>query len=215
MLNKPVDFSHRNRPRPEVPSRARRAFTLPEVLVTLAIVSLLAAVLIPAVAGQIGKGDVGRTVQDLTAVQTGIQQFLSDVHRYPGKISNLSVKITTSNKDITQTVYNAALVSRWKGPYMAKDTSTFGATSGCLAACTGLATALGGVLVDSLSKFTNTGQAVDYVAVMIYGIGLSDFNKIDEIVDGTVSATSGLLRFGASGNVAKPDTIWFLAVPIQ
>jgi len=194
---------------------ARRAFTLPEVLVTLAIVSLLAAVLIPAVAGQIGKGDVGRTVQDLTAVQTGIQQFLSDVHRYPGKISNLTVKITTSNKDITQTAYNAALVSRWKGPYMAKDTSTFGATSGCLATCTGLATALGGVVVDSLSKFTNTGQAVDYVAVMIYGIGLADFNKIDEVVDGTVSTTSGLLRFGASGNVAKPDTIWFLAVPIQ
>jgi prepilin-type N-terminal cleavage/methylation domain-containing protein len=44
---------------------SRRGFTLPEVLVTVTIVAVLAAVMVPAVLNQVGKGDVPSVAGDL------------------------------------------------------------------------------------------------------------------------------------------------------
>src|SRR6185503_15499778 len=54
-------------------------FTLAEILVALALISLMAAVLLPTVAGQLLKGDAARTAEDLNAIRSGIEQFLADV----------------------------------------------------------------------------------------------------------------------------------------
>src|SRR5438552_9912404 len=83
-------------------------FTLAEILVALALMAVLAAVLLPTVAGQILKGDAGKTVSDLQAVRSGSEQFLADIHRYPGKYSDLTKAITTAvatHKDILSNAY--------------------------------------------------------------------------------------------------------------
>lgn len=182
----------------------RRGFTLAELLVSLALIALLAAVLIPTVAGQLLKGDAGRVASDLNAVQTGIEQFLADVHRYPGKYSDLSKVITTTaatHTDILGNAYTAGLVSKWKGPYVTKDTLNAVVPTG-----------FGGNIVNVFQSVANT-NGVNYVAVVIAGISSADFNKIDEQIDGTASggAATGLLRFVAGG----ADTVKFLAIPIQ
>src|SRR5437762_7164045 len=170
--------------------RTGRGFTLAEILVALALMALLAAVLLPTVAGQILKGDAGRTVQDLSAVQSGAQQFLADVHRYPGKYSDLSKIITTANTDILSATYNAGLVAKWKGPYVTKDTVNSVVESG-----------FGGNMTNVFGKFTNT-NAIQYLTVVIVGISGPDFDKIDEQVDGApANRTSGLMRWNSTGGI--------------
>ena len=185
----------------QLPSRhPRLAFTLAEILVTLALLALLAAVLLPTVAGQILKGDAGRVVSDLQAVRSGQEQFLADIHRYPGKYSDLSKAVTATNTDVLGNTYSAGMVSKWKGPYVTKDTVNASVPTG-----------FGGSITNVFMQVTNT-NAVPYLTVVITGINGPDFDKIDEQVDGVVNRTSGLLRWVSAGGV---DSTKFLTMPIQ
>lgn len=106
-----------------------RGFTLPEVLVTIALVAVLAAVVVPTIANQVKKGDPNRLAQDVTDIRGAIEQFLSDVRKYPASIGELTNPISTSMKPLatsgtTPTSYNSSDVARWKGPYLTKDSAT-------------------------------------------------------------------------------------------
>lgn len=172
-------------------------FTLAEILVALALIALLAAVLLPTVAGQILKGDTARVSQDLEAVRSGIEQFLADVHRYPGKYSDLSTKIVSgTDTDINGANYPSGLASKWGGPYVTKD--TFQAK---------VATGFGASILNAFSKTNNT-NGIAYVTISISGIDSLDFWRLDASFDGTADSTKGLLRW--SGGTTK-----YLAIPIQ
>jgi len=177
-------------------------FTLAEILVALALIALLAAVLLPTVAGQILKGDAARVTQDLDGVRTGITNFLADVHRYPAKYSDLSKLITTSDLDINAAAYTSGLTKQWAGPYVMKDTQN-----------AVIETGYGAIMLNGFVKTTNTNN-VSYVTVRIAGIAQADYDKLDQQIDGVGTAcpacrSSGLLR------LTTGDTTRFLAVPIQ
>lgn len=179
-------------------------FTLAEILVALALIALLAAVLLPTVAGQILKGDASRVAQDLEGVRAGISQFVADVHRYPGKYSDMSKLITTTDTDINGAVYSSGLTKQWSGPYIGKDTINGVVPTG-----------FGGTILNEFGKAANT-NLVQYVNVRIIGIAAADFDKIDQQIDGpsnnsTQAQNTGLLRF----ITGTPDTVRFMAVPIQ
>jgi prepilin-type N-terminal cleavage/methylation domain-containing protein len=178
----------------------KAGFTLAEVLVALALIALLAAVLLPTVAGQILKGDAGRVQADLEGVRSGIDQFLADVRRYPLKYSNLSKVITTSDSDITPNPYNNGHVGRWVGPYVVKDTVTATVPTG-----------FGGFITNRFMKTVHTNGA-NYVTVVVTGIAGVDFDRVDLLVDGVVNRTGGLLRWVSAGGI---DSTKYLATPIQ
>ena len=190
--------------RHDTPTRALRriGFTLAEILIALALIAVLAAVLLPSVAGQIMKGDSGRTMQDLDAVRAGVDQFLADVHRYPMKVSHLNTKILTTDKDVNGTVYPSGLVAKWSGPYINKPMNDASV----------IPTGFGANIRDSLQRVTANG--VNYVTVIIAGIDSAAFARLDLEIDGpsstlTNSRTLGLLRW-VTGDTAK-----YLAAPIQ
>jgi prepilin-type N-terminal cleavage/methylation domain-containing protein len=172
-------------------------FTLAEILVALALIALLAAVLLPTVAGQILKGDASRISQDLNGVRSGMEQFLADVHRYPGRYSHLSQSVTTGDLDANGTAYPNGLTKRWSGPYVTKDTSDGGYIESGFAAR----------LIDPFLKMAY-GNGTDYVTIRISQIAEADFNRVDATIDGTVDATKGILRW-------DNDTLRFFAIPIQ
>ena len=186
------------------PPVSGRGFTLAEILIALALMAILAAVLLPTVAGQLLKGDASKVTQDLQAVRSGSEQFLADIHRYPGKYSDLTKVITTTvatHKDILGNAYTASMVGKWKGPYVTADTINAVFQTG-----------FGGVITNVFMQVTNT-NAIPYLTVVITGISGPDFDKIDEIVDGTPpSRTTGLLRWVTTGGI---DSTKFLAIPIQ
>lgn len=200
-------MTNHRKPAKARPRSGNAGFSLAEILVGLALLALLAAVLLPTVAGQILKGDAARVTQDLNAVRSGAEQFLADVHRYPGHYTDLSKVIVASSatvKDIYGNTYNDGMVSRWKGPYVTKDTLNNGVSTG-----------FGGTIQNTFFKVTNASNAVDYLTVLIVGVSASDFDKIDEQIDGPSTSpagrTSGQLRFVAGGG----DTTKFLALPLQ
>jgi prepilin-type N-terminal cleavage/methylation domain-containing protein len=189
---------------PRFVSAKRKGFSLAELLVGMAIIALLAAVLIPAVTGQIAKSDATRTLQDISSMRTGVEQFVADVRRYPGKLSHLTRAITVADRDVNGVLYSANLVARWKGPYVARDTS---------GAAGGFVTGYGAVAVDSLVRVIYQ-PGVNYVTIRLAGITQADFDRMDVDIDGSVNALNGVLRW-VTGAASGVDTVKFLALPIQ
>ncbi|HUR92375.1 MAG TPA: type II secretion system protein [Gemmatimonadaceae bacterium] len=177
--------------------RNRRGLTLPEVLVTLAIVAVIAAVLVPALTSQISKGDAGRVSEDLKAVQTGINAFSADVRRYPASINQLANVISsTSDADLVAgTSYTSDHVSSWRGPYFVRDVP---------ASADSLRTGFrGNIRADFLKRPLNS---VDHVVVHLKGFTENEITAIDRLLDDGVSST-GLLR-----NSGTVEALYFAAV---
>src|SRR5438477_619555 len=97
---------------------SRTGFTLPEVLVTVAIVAILAAVVVPTVTNQISKGDESALSSTVGSVRTGITAFVTDTRKFSGRISDLFNAIASTDNDITVANYGTASANKWKGPYM-------------------------------------------------------------------------------------------------
>ncbi len=198
---------HRNGTEPFVRSASRSAnrakrkgFTLAEVLVTLAIIAVMAAVLLPALNQQISKGDVGRLASDLTNIQTAIQAYVSDVHRYPNSVAQLTTSAGAT--DINNASIPSPLQSKWKGPYVSRDVIA--------------STGAGGTISPTFtaSAAASSTNSVSYLGIVVSGIASADFANIEAILDeGTASSTSttaGVVRY-----VPSSTTMTFFAVPIQ
>jgi prepilin-type N-terminal cleavage/methylation domain-containing protein len=95
----------------------RRGFTLPEVLVTITIVAVLAAVVVPAVLNQVSKGDTAALAGDVGALRTAISNFTTDTRHYPANIKDLVTQISASGNDLMGVQYGTAAANAWKGPY--------------------------------------------------------------------------------------------------
>ncbi len=54
----------------------RRGFTLPEILVTVTVIAVLAAVVVPAVTQYVNKGDAPASSSDIDQVRTAITGFI-------------------------------------------------------------------------------------------------------------------------------------------
>ncbi|MGI9139921.1 MAG: type II secretion system protein [Gemmatimonadaceae bacterium] len=175
----------------------RRGLTLPEVLVTLAIVAVIAAVLVPALTSQISKGDAGRVSEDLKAVQTGINAFSADVRRYPNSIRQLANVInTTTDVDLVAgTSYTSDHVNAWRGPYFVRDVATDADS---------LRTGFRGNIRTAFLK--EKLNSVDHVVVHLKGFTEGEITAIDQLLDDGVSST-GLLR-----NSGTVEALYFAAV---
>lgn len=184
--SKPID---RTEPR-------QRGFTLAEVLVTIAIIAIMAAVLLPALNNQLSKGDTSRITSDLTNLQSGVQAFVSDIRQYPSTTSQLIN--TLSGNDINGVAFSASAISDWKGPYVSRD----------------VLSNTGGRATIS-STFTKTvTSSTSFLTVTLSPIASDQFASLEAALDeGTTSSTSstaGLIRYNYASS-----TLTFLLTPIQ
>ena len=112
----------------------RRGFTLAEVLVTITIVAVLAAVVVPAVLNQVNKGDTAGLNGDIQALRTAISNFTTDTRHYPASIEDLITVPGAADLDLVGSAYGQAAVNAWKGPYVptsqsVSGTGTYGTTA--------------------------------------------------------------------------------------
>lgn len=199
------------------PARKIHGFTLPEVLVTITIIGLLAAVVIPTIAGQVKKGDTGKVGDDLAAIRGATEQFLSDVRKYPNTIGQLTFPISTSMAPLTGTSssnYGTADVQRWRGPYLNKDSAATIATgfglkmNGNFVLDSVLATAYDSVTTGACAAVAGCQK---YIGVRISGVDSATWALIDQTFDDG-NALTGTIRFKSTGASAGMK---YLVLPVQ
>lgn len=174
--------------------RSRRGgFTLPEVLVTVAIVAVLAAMVVPAVTQQISKGDEGQFSGSIRNLQTAITAYVSDVRRFPYDLTQLETVPTNGDSAWGPAgTLNAALVARWKGPYLQGSLTT-------------------GDSVDlGFGLFGKSQMRVDgnYLILRIDGTtSEAVFAKVDSLIDKADGQADGSLRWTDTGTPGTLDSL--------
>lgn len=164
--------------------RSRRSgFTLPEVLVTVAIIAVLAAAVVPAVTQQISKGDQGQFTGSVDGIQLGITSFVTDVHKFPIALSQLANQPAVDDSTLVPLGHlTAADSSQWKGPYV--QTS--------IAAGDSVSVGFGLRLLDTLVTRSN------FIIAMIDGDSAS-IVRADDAVDAGDGNAAGRIRWTLTG----------------
>jgi prepilin-type N-terminal cleavage/methylation domain-containing protein len=195
-----------------IQTRSKRGFTLPEVLVTITLIAILAAVVVPTIASQVKKGDPTRVGNDFMAIRGGVEQFLSDVRRYPKSIGQLTSVITTSQNPLAGTsgaTYASTEVTRWRGPYINKD-STAAAISGYAFA---FKTPFDTVSLGSADT-TSAAGGQKYMVLLIPTTDRTAALELDRQFDDGV-LTTGVIRFRCAGACGTgTDTLKYLIMPV-
>lgn len=160
-------------------------FTLPEVLVTVAIVAVLAAIVVPTVTSQITKGDEANFQTGTTNLRTGITAFVSDTRRWPGRVSDLFNAPAAADLDLFGVAYGAPTVGRWKGPYV----------SGALQPTDSLFVALAYVQ-DALLDSTLAAGTGGFVIASLSGVTTqASAARLDTLIDGSTGFDAGVLQW--------------------
>jgi prepilin-type N-terminal cleavage/methylation domain-containing protein len=179
----------------------RGGFTLPEVLVTITIVAVLAAVVVPAVLNQVSKGDTAALAGDVGALRTAISNFTTDTRHYPRTIGDLITKPASTDLDILGNAYGVAAVAAWKGPYFPTSQSVSGTGSYGLTSFN--------LTIDNVLDPPAAGNS-NFITLNFGGTGLTPANvaTIDRLYDagnGVVPAGTGSgcnSTTGTTGNSA-------------
>jgi prepilin-type N-terminal cleavage/methylation domain-containing protein len=173
-------------------SSARRGFTLIETIVTVGLLAVLAAFVIPTVIQKGGAGDPVKVTNDLGSLRTALDNFANDTKAgYPGQIWDLTNKPTTTDKLVDNaTVVTAGQIAVWNGPYV-------GATIGNAAADsmpTGYTASISNQLqrydmvnnAGELSGGTGTFSTANtmFVAVKVTGLTATQAATINKAIDG-------------------------------
>lgn len=202
-------------------------FTLIEVLVTIVVIGVLAAVVIPAVTAQVTAGDSARVLADLNNVRTGIENFDIAVRQFPGDIDDLvnqpGTSVSSTGSDVDAAVDGALYVATtsWSGPYI-EATLPQTATSSTLpnASVAAFKTGYSGTINNKLflcSINTGTGcvSGQSYVTAAVNGLTAAQASSLNDLIDGTgeaSSATAGKFRVVSD---AASSTGYYLATPFK
>src|SRR3954465_14642410 len=95
----------------------RGGFTLVETIVTVGLLAVLAAFVIPTVIQKAGAGDPVKVASDVTAIRTGLETFASAVKNgYPNQLHVLTDLPTTQNHFIdSTTAFTPGQIAAWNG----------------------------------------------------------------------------------------------------
>jgi prepilin-type N-terminal cleavage/methylation domain-containing protein len=186
--------------------RDRRAFTLAEVLVALAIVAIVGALVIPVVFSQIRASQVSALSQTYAGLSQGIAEFKRATTRYPLLLSSLTAAPGATDDDICGNDLTAANVTLWRGPYASRQITTSGILVGEY------------TIRNTLRRVAGTPVLLMIDAAAVSTEVVSDLES--QLDAGTADGTTGTIRYttAAVGTLgAAPSGTYNLsyAIPIN
>jgi len=97
----------------------RRAFTLVEMLIVLAILVGLAALVVPRLLGTQKKADVNNTKAQIDMLKSCLRHYHLDMKRFPATEEGLDALITSSAAAVDEMgMETTTATTRWDGPYI-------------------------------------------------------------------------------------------------
>jgi len=222
--------------------RGARGFTLIETVVTVGLLAVLAAFIVPSVLRKADSADPVKVANDLNSISTAVQQFVSDVKgAVPGDLEDLTEPLLTNGAcnsfnpcDSTIThrdIYTIQQIRLWHGPYLAASLPANPATS----LRSGYVADIQNTLVqyDAISGVPEFCPSIGsqmvpcagfiatnplFVGVRIDSLNLAQALVVNGIIDGPNEVQPGLqgrLRFPTPASpTALATPAYFLAAPI-
>jgi len=214
-------------------TRRRGGFTLIETIVTIGLIAVIAAFVVPTVIQKAGAGDPVKVQNDLNTVRTAIETFATDVKNgFPHQINSLTVKpVAGTDRFLDSTAFTTNQVSVWNGPYMAATVGTAVGDS--------LATGYTAYIMNNMDRYdvvTNhpehdpvtgalNGTFVKtntlFATVQVHGLTYSQAIALNRLFDGDVdvaqadsSNITGRFRWPKPVTTGQVSIAYFLASPI-
>jgi prepilin-type N-terminal cleavage/methylation domain-containing protein len=219
-------------PKSRIRTRRRGGFTLIETIVTVGLIAVIAAFVIPTVIQKAGSGDPVKVQNDLNTVRQAIETFATDVRNgFPHQISTLTAKpIAGVDRFLDSTAISPNQVDVWNGPYLAATITS--------AAGDSLQTGYTAFIMNYLDRYdinANTPQHTPtggvnasfsmantlFAAVQVHGLTLHQAQALNFLFDGNSDAgqadssnTTGRFRWPHPATPGVVKSAWFLASPI-
>jgi prepilin-type N-terminal cleavage/methylation domain-containing protein len=215
----------------------RRGFTLIETVVTVGLLAVLAAFVVPSVIRKADSADPVKVANDLNAISTAIQTFSSDLKGIlPGDVQDLTQpllvnslcnRVSPCDSTIThRSTYSAQQALQWRGPYLSasvdRDPNAL-LRSGYVADISNTLTRFDAVNgVPEICQLAGGGSVICngfiatnplFLAVRVTGLNREQGLTINSIIDGSNELNPGFegrFRFTSDGSLA-----YFLAAPIS
>ena len=145
-------------------ARPRTAFTLVETIVTLGLLAVLAAFVVPTVVQKAGAGDPVKVVSDLSSVRTALETFQTDVGGVPNQLRMLIVQPTVANHFIDSiTVLKQGNAVAWNGPYLNAEIGPLAQDS--------LGTGFRSYIYNAVTRYDATNNAAEFYVIPGSGTG--------------------------------------------
>jgi prepilin-type N-terminal cleavage/methylation domain-containing protein len=132
----------------------RRAFTMLEILIALAIMALLAAVLYPTVGAQLRQGQSTALANQLDNLRQAIANYRQNVQRFPSLLTQLTTLPVAGAPDFCGNGLPAANVALWRGPYINQAIAAGGMPVGDATIQNGITNVGGGVGLPGTMQIT-------------------------------------------------------------
>lgn len=170
--------------------RRTRAFTVFEILVSLALLAIVSAVIIPGLMGRIRDARTSALGQTLFSLSLAIFEYEKAVSVYPPQLIYLSAKPTAAVTDACGTAggIGATNANNWRGPYVTRELVTNGVN-------------IGDARIEDRLRWTNIGGATR-LFIDVEGVDTLSAVDLEKQFDGTPpDPTTGTLRYqkGAIG----------------
>jgi prepilin-type N-terminal cleavage/methylation domain-containing protein len=186
-------------PRHRAPTTPRRpGYTLIEVLVTVAILTVLAVVIIPVLTGEDTTERAARADTALKAVTDALTAFADDVGEWPSSLDQLVTPLASGHRDICGTQYNGGERNAWAGPYLSRPVAAGGLQAGIGTIAPGFTLA--------------PGTEIDFLYLTVTGVEEGDAVALNARVDGDADPAAGAVRWTAAGG-GQVTVTWWVPIP--
>lgn len=145
----------------------RRAFTLIEIVVILAVLVILAAIVTPNVVGILDKERVAAAAESLDNIVVAIDAFERDVNEPPRFLTQLQDSLVVGDQDACGGTYSSGERADWAGPYLTRNVAPTGVP----------------VAIGTVNNQVTDIAGINKLVLLIPGVTEEDAISLNKLVD--------------------------------
>lgn len=182
----------------------RPAFTLGEILASVAVVAILAAVTIPTIKSRLAVGRAQALAKEIQSLAAGLQAFNSNTGTFPlylDELNSLSLHTDTyCGTAFVPIAMTAGQQAKWKGPYVNR------------LIVADYITADGNTVVNAMAR--TTAGTPRFLELTVNNIALDVATVVEEVIDGPgANFTSGNFKWTAGADPNMGNAVYRIVVP--